>query len=74
MRMVVIIPQKNVKDLRDIPKEVKQALTISPVKWIDEVYAHALVQWPVESKALMADDAAKIVRSEPQAMDETVSH
>ena len=42
-----IIPKENVKDLKDLPKEVKQALQITPVKWIDEVFAFSLAQWPL---------------------------
>ncbi len=42
-----IIPKENVKELKDIPKEVMQALTITPVKWIDEVFALSLSQWPM---------------------------
>jgi predicted ATP-dependent protease len=33
----VIIPQENEKDLAEIPDNVKQNLTIIPVRWIDQV-------------------------------------
>lgn len=33
----VIIPQENVKDLKEIPDNVKQHLDIQAVRWIDEV-------------------------------------
>lgn len=33
----VIIPVENVKDLKDIPDNIKQGLNIKPVRWIDEV-------------------------------------
>ncbi len=39
----VIIPDKNKKDLEDIPEEYRAALTFVPVKTIDEVLAVALV-------------------------------
>lgn len=42
----VIIPQENVKDLQDIPENVKQGLEIIPVRWIDEVLAIALETQP----------------------------
>ncbi|MGM0476015.1 MAG: endopeptidase La [Pseudomonadota bacterium] len=42
----VIIPEENRKDLADIPKNVKQALEIHPVRWIDEVLALALERLP----------------------------
>ena len=38
----VIIPEENRKDLPDIPKTVKDAMKIVPVKWIDEVLDLAL--------------------------------
>ncbi|OQW42453.1 MAG: endopeptidase La [Proteobacteria bacterium SG_bin4] len=43
---VVIIPEQNVKDLADIPANVKNQLTIHPVKWIDQVLDLALEHKP----------------------------
>lgn len=42
----VLIPQENVKDLQDIPDNVKQGLEIVPVRWIDEVLKVALERMP----------------------------
>jgi len=42
----VIIPKENQQDLKEIPENIKQDLIISPVKWIDEVLAIALVRKP----------------------------
>ena len=42
----VLIPQDNVKDLAEIPKNVKEKLNILPVKWIDEVFDLALQYSP----------------------------
>ena len=42
----VLIPQENEKDLRDIPDNVKQGLTIIPVSHVREVLAQALVRKP----------------------------
>jgi len=39
----VIIPEENRRDLIEIPENVKQALDIRPVRWIDEVLDIALV-------------------------------
>lgn len=39
----VMIPKDNEKDLVDVPDNVKEALTIHPVKWIDDVLDFALV-------------------------------
>ena len=43
----VLIPQENEKDLAEIPKNIKDKLTIVPVKWIDEVLEHALAHMPM---------------------------
>ena len=37
----VLIPEENRKDLREIPDEVKDALTIIPVSRIEQVFEHA---------------------------------
>ncbi|HEY3327857.1 MAG TPA: endopeptidase La [Novimethylophilus sp.] len=42
----VLIPQQNVKDLVDIPDNVKNHLDIHPVKWIDDVLQIALERVP----------------------------
>lgn len=43
----VLIPSENEKDLAEIPKNIKDKLTIVPVKWIDQVLEHALLHVPV---------------------------
>src|ERR1700712_1352414 len=52
----VMIPQENVKDLQDIPENVKNQLEIVPVKWIDRVLEIALERVP---QALPDDEPAK---------------
>jgi ATP-dependent Lon protease len=42
----VLIPEENVKDLADIPENVKNRLELIPVKWIDRVLEVALQQPP----------------------------
>lgn len=42
----VLIPEENVKDLQDIPENVKNGLEIIPVKWIDKVLEEALEYMP----------------------------
>jgi ATP-dependent Lon protease len=55
----VLIPQKNVRDLEEIPKNIIGDLEIVPVRWIDEVLEKALVSMPTplseEQKALAKD-------------------
>ena len=42
----VLIPEENVKDLQEIPENVKNHLEIVPVKWIDKVLEIALTSMP----------------------------
>jgi ATP-dependent Lon protease len=42
----VLIPQENVKDLAEIPEEVKNAIDVVPVRWFDEVLERALERKP----------------------------
>ena len=42
----VLIPEDNVKDLADIPSNVKNGLEIIPVSRMDEVLKHALLRQP----------------------------
>ena len=42
----VLIPEENVKDLQDIPENVKNSLEIVPVRWIDRVLEVALEKMP----------------------------
>ena len=43
---LVMIPQENVKDLQEIPENVKNELEIIPVRWIDQVLDIALESKP----------------------------
>ena len=43
----VLIPEENVRDLADIPDNIKGKLEIVPVKWIDQVLELALERVPV---------------------------
>jgi ATP-dependent Lon protease len=43
---VVLIPEENIKDLAEIPDNVKNKLDIHPVKWIDQVLEMALERKP----------------------------
>ena len=60
----VIIPDENVKDLRDIPDNVKEGLEIVPVKTVSEVLKVALtgtpeaIEWDEEAEAAAAAAAS----------------
>jgi len=43
---IVLIPEENRRDLTEIPNNVKEALDIRPVRWIDEVLEVALDHLP----------------------------
>ena len=43
----VLIPQGNVRDLKEVPDNIKDELEIKPVKWIDEVLNLVLTRQPV---------------------------
>ncbi|NRF68629.1 endopeptidase La [Aquincola sp. S2] len=60
----VLIPEENVKDLQDIPENVKNSLEIVPVRWIERVLEKALETMPAE---LPEDDpAAKVEAPKPE--------
>ena len=56
----VLIPEENMKDLQEIPDNVKSGLEIVPVKWIDKVLDVALERKPVP---LSDEEAAVVVAS-----------
>ncbi|MCE1181996.1 MAG: endopeptidase La, partial [Rhodocyclales bacterium] len=41
-----LIPEENVKDLTDMPDNIKNKIEIVPVKWIDQVLELALERKP----------------------------
>ncbi len=55
----VIIPERNVKDLIDVPDEVKKEMEIFPVKRMDEVLVLALTDPPQGIKDLAAQATAE---------------
>ncbi|MGV1046728.1 MULTISPECIES: endopeptidase La [unclassified Limnohabitans] len=64
----VLIPEDNVKDLQDIPENVKNGLEIVPVKWIDQVLDVALEAKPVPlSEEEVAAAAVTAVAATPKA-------
>ena len=61
----VLIPEDNVKDLQDIPENVKNHLEIVPVRWIEQVLQLALESMP---PALPEDEpvAVKVEAAKPE--------
>jgi ATP-dependent Lon protease len=58
----VLIPHENVKDLAEIPPEIKNDVEIIPVRWIDQVLELALERKPepAPEKVPVVDAAAQI--------------
>ncbi|WP_432200727.1 endopeptidase La [Erythrobacter sp. W53] len=54
----VLIPEENVKDLAEIPDNVKEGLEIIPVAHVDAVLEHALTKAPEAIEWTEADDLA----------------
>ncbi len=69
----VIIPEKNVKDLADIPSNVKSQLTIYPVKWIDQVLDLALEHKPERLSAAIAQPTLQSA-SEEKLVEPLIKH
>ena len=61
----VLIPGDNVKDLADIPKNIKNNLNIRSVRWIDEVLEIALKASPItEDGVILQPDGDNAAPSE----------
>src|SRR5689334_19788262 len=55
----VLIPEENVKDLTEIPDDIKNRLEIHPVRWIEQVLEQALERRPTPlSEAAAAETPA----------------
>jgi len=74
----VIIPEENVKDLQDIPENVKNHLEILPVKWIDQVLEVALESMPKplpDEEVVKADETkAEVAPVSPSTSSDSMKH
>ena len=52
----VLIPEENRRDLKEVPENIKGALDIRPVRWIDDVLAVALAENVTEGATLKGAD------------------
>jgi ATP-dependent Lon protease len=57
----VLIPERNARDLKEIPDNIKGDLEIRPVKWIDEVLELALTRLPEPREDSAEKGAAEAV-------------
>ena len=74
----VMIPEENVKDLAEIPDNVKNHLEIIPVRWIDRVLEVALQRMPVplsdEEVARLAAEAVATAKPTDAGSGGVIKH
>ncbi|MEH6471944.1 MAG: endopeptidase La [Halopseudomonas sp.] len=70
----VLIPDENLRDLKEIPDNIKQELEIKPVKWIDEVLAIALASQPKPIKSQPAKEIAAKKKTSKSARGQISTH
>ena len=67
----VMIPEDNVKDLQDIPENVKNQLEIVPVRWIDRVLEVALERMPT---SLVDEEPAVVAKPDVAVAGAPATH
>jgi ATP-dependent Lon protease len=70
---LALIPEENVKDLIDIPDNVKNAIEIVPVRWIDKVLELALERMPEALPELTPEELAKKAAEASKASEAAAS-
>jgi len=70
----VLIPEQNVKDLAEIPDNVKNKLEIIPVRWIDKALEVALERQPVELIENEAEVDPALAKAKEGADTSVVKH
>ncbi|MCU6501214.1 endopeptidase La [Rugamonas sp. A1-17] len=70
----VLIPEQNVKDLADIPDNVKNKLEIVPVRWIDKVLEIALERMPEALTETAPVEAVAAAAAKADGQTEVVKH
>ena len=69
----VLIPEENVRDLAEIPDNIKNKLEIIPVRWIDKVLELALERQP-EPLADEAGEATPVTKADESSSKAIVTH
>lgn len=70
----VIIPKENVRDLKEIPDNIKKELDIRPVEWIDDVLNVALERNPTPLTDAQVEAEMAKTRSENQTSSSLSTH
>jgi ATP-dependent Lon protease len=66
----VLIPEGNVRDLKEIPDNIKAELEIKPVRWIDEVLDIVLTRQPIPWEK--DEEADKVPSKKPRQKKSSV--
>ena len=69
-----LIPEENVKDLQDLPPEIRDRLEIVPVKWIDKVLELALERKPEPLSDVAAEETAAPPQTDGEPPSVLVKH
>ena len=71
---IVVIPEENTKDLKEIPDNVKKDLEIIPVRWIDQVLEAALERHPEPLPEPAEAESGGKPQKGADGTDSTVAH
>jgi ATP-dependent Lon protease len=69
-----LIPEENVKDLTEIPDNIKNKIEIVPVKWIDQVLERALERPPEALAEQSAENSAVKTAAEAANAQTLLTH
>jgi ATP-dependent Lon protease len=72
-----LIPEENVKDLAEIPDNIKNRIEIIPVKWIDKVLELALERVPApvsDAPVVIAEEVPLTTPAEVQTVTGVITH
>ncbi len=70
----VLIPEQNVKDLAEIPDNIKNRLEIHPVRWIEQVLEQALERLPASEDDEAQASAAAATAADGVSVEQVVTH
>jgi len=70
----VLIPEENVRDLKEVPANVKEGMEIISVSRMGEVLEHALVEMPTAIEWTFEDDAKPVPAAEGEDTGAALPH
>jgi len=69
-----LIPEENIKDITEMPDNIKNKIEIVPVKWIDQVLARALERMPEAIPELPSEDSTVKAATEAASTATLLTH